>query len=362
MNINRLSFEKVFYHLDHLQDFIRRGDCYPVHMIVGLTNRCNHQCIWCYGADTISAHYNKNDFAPVRMIIDTIREASQLGLKSVTFVGTGEPTLHPQFNEIIKGIHSAGVEIGLFTNGSLINEYKAKIILNTHTFIRFSCSAADKQEHNRIHHAGCKIDDFAKIVKNISYLIANRRRRRFPTIGVQFLANQQNWKSVVKACLFWKNLGIDYFSIKPVYNNPDIMEHEENRAPFKEFKILMDKTKKLEDENFKVYAKYEQFKKVLYGKGKYRGYNKCYGQAFTTFLDPDGKLYICGNMHGKEKYSIGNVMDARSFLAVWNGERRRQVFEALDVSKCPIGCRMDPLNLIIENLKNPDPEIHPSFL
>ena len=359
--MDRLSFEKVYYHLDHLHDYIRTGDTYPVHMIVGLTNICNHACIFCYGYDTISARYNENAFAPMDMIVGTIKEAAQLGLRSVSLVGTGEPTLHPKFVEIVRGIKSAGVDVGLFTNGSLIDEDKVQAITDTHTFLRLSCSAADREEHNRIHHAGRPVNDFDRIVENIRSLLNRRGGKPFPTIGVQFVVIHHNWQSLLRACRFWKDVGVDYYAIKPAYKNPKTPEHEENEAPLGKVIELMKEAKELEDDNFTVYAKYEQFSKVLGVKG-YHGYDKCHGQAFVTFLDPDGKLYVCGNMHGKEEYCLGNVRESGSFEAVWNGERRKQLLRDLDVSTCPVGCRMDPLNLIIEDLMNPDPQIHPSFL
>ncbi len=360
--MNRLSFEKVFYHLDPLHGYIDHGDCYPIHITVGLTNRCNHSCIWCYGHDTISEHYNDNDFAPVRMIVDAIREVAQVGLRSVTLVGTGEPTLHPEFVKIVRGITSAGVDIGLFTNGALLNKKKMDAIIDTHTFIRISCSAADREEHNRIHHAGRPGNDFDRIVDNIKSLLLKRGKKTFPTIGVQFLVSHHNWRSLLRASHFWKELGVDYYALKPVYKNPDLPEHEENEVPLKKAFALIKETEKLEDETFKVYAKYEQFNRLLNAKDHNRGYDKCHGQAFETFLDPDGKFYICGNMHGKEEFSLGNVMKSGSFKAVWNGQRRKQLLRSLNVNDCPPECRMDPFNRIVEDLKNPDPQIHPNFL
>lgn len=364
--MERTSFQKVFYHGERLNDYINRGDTYPTHMIVGLTNRCNHACIWCYAADSISSHYNDNDFAPVDMVVRTITEAAALGLKAITFVGTGEPTLHPKFDVIARGIREAGVEIGLFTNGALLREgKKMEAVLDTHTFVRFSISGADREEHNFIHHAGKPTNDFDLIVKHIEQILAHRKEKgtRFPTVGVQFSVNHHDWKSVARACAFWKEKGVDYFAIKPVYKNENVEEHEENHAPYEFVIEEMRKCKAMETKDFIVYAKYAQFSRLLAeDRNAYRGYKYCHGQAFTTFFDPDGKLYVCGNLHGQDKFSIGNVLEQGSFKGVWDGPIRKQLLADLDVSKCPVGCRMDPLNLIIEDILNPDPEVHPNFL
>lgn len=359
----RLSFEKVFYHQDHLYDYIRTGDTVgPVHMVVGLTNVCNHACIFCHSYSTRARHYNKNDFAPADMVIRTVEEAAQLGLKAVTLVGTGEPTLHSAFVEIARAIKSAGVEMALFTNGSRLDEDEVQAVVDTHTFVRLSCNAASCEEHNRMHHAGRQVNDFDRIVAGIRALLERRGGSPFPTVGVQFVVIHHNWQSLLRACRFWKEVGVDYYAIKPAYTNLDVPGHEENEAPLEEVIGLMKEAEQLGDETFTVYAKYEQFGRVLGDKAQPRNYDRCHGQAFMTFLDPDGKLYVCGNMEGKEEFSIGNVIESGSFGAVWSGSRRKQLLRDLDVSKCLDACRMDPLNRIIEDLLHPDPQGHPNFL
>ena len=360
--MGRLSFRKVFYHLDHLEQYIRSGDCYPVHMIVGLTNLCNHSCIWCYGYDSISTHYNDNAFASSKMVLDTLRQAAQCGLRSVSLVGTGEPTLHPEYGRIAAGIKDAGVDIGVFTNGSRIDERMADVMIATHTFVRLSCSACNREQHNQLHHGGKQTDDFDRIVGNMERLIAKRGQNKFPTIGVQFLVSHRNWESLADACLFWKERGVDYIALKPVYQNPAIDKHEKNEAPVDQVLALLDRAKQLETPDFSVYTKKTQFNRVLAQSDKTRGYTRCHGQAFTTFLDPDGKFYICGNMHGKMAYCVGSIPEQGSFRGVWEGDRRKEKIKTLDLCNCPTGCRMDPLNLIIEDLLHPNPEDHPNFL
>ncbi|MEW6235201.1 MAG: radical SAM protein [Candidatus Omnitrophota bacterium] len=361
--MHRLSFDKVYYHWDHLYPYLKTGDCYPIHMIVGLTNLCNHACIWCYAYDAISSHYNENNFASKDMIVNLVEEAARLGLKAITLVGTGEPTMHPHFVEIVKGIKNAGVDLGLFTNGSLLKGDKLQAILDTHTFMRVSVSAATAEEHNHIHHSGRQINDFDKIVENVKTALNKRNSHSFPTVGVQFSVNHHNWKSLLSACSLWKEIGVDYFEIKPVYKNQNVEEHEENLIPLDEVLELMKETQKLEAEGFAVYAKYAQFNKVVGAPAKNnRGYQKCHGQSFSTFFDPDGNLYICGNLHGQERFCIGNILKEGSFEAVWNGKQRKELLENLDVNQCPIGCRLDPLNLIIEDMINPDAKIHPNFV
>jgi GTP 3',8-cyclase len=361
MKFHRLGFEKVYHHIDALHQYAKTGDTWPIHMIVGLTNLCNHNCIFCYAYNSISGKYNENDFVPAEKLISALREASEMGLRSVTLVGTGEPMLHREYVHIIRSMKEMGLDIGTFTNGALLDGDRANAVLDTHTFVRLSCSGSDQDEHNLIHHAGKSRNDFDDIVKKIQALLRRRDAAKKPTIGVQFCANQHNWMSIVKACSFWREIGVDYFSIKPVAKHPLIDEHEENVAPRDPVNELMREAVTMSNDNFAVYAKFEKFGQIL-TQEKDRCYNKCHGQAFSSYLDSDGKVYICGNMHSQEDFCVGNVFEEGSFKAVWGGERRKRQVEQIDVHSCPVGCKLDPLNTIVEKTLEPDPDDHPNFL
>lgn len=359
MKIDRLSFEKVFYHIDQLYDFYKRGDNYPVHMTVGLTTYCNHRCLFCYG-DFETADPNKNIQADTDRFIEVFEEAYQLGLKSTSLVGTGEPLLHKEVIKIIRGIKEIGIDLSIYTNGNNLSGKVAEAILDCCTWIRLSCNAKDAKEHEYVHRVK---NQFDKIVFNFRELVQKRNERgqRFPTVGCQFVAFEENYHSIYEAAKLWKNVGLDYFAIKPVYRQ----EKNIYKPPFiKDYaaaEALMKRTEKLSGENFRVYAKFEQFREVLL-QDRRRGYDRCYGHAFSTALLADGNLYLCGNLHSEERYSFGNIYADGGFKEIWNSERRQKVVNSISLNECPVRCRNHPLNKILWDLKHPDPEIHPNFL
>ena len=49
--MQRLSFEKIFYHKEHLNEVLSGStEVFPIHVELGLTNFCNHNCEFCYAA------------------------------------------------------------------------------------------------------------------------------------------------------------------------------------------------------------------------------------------------------------------------------------------------------------------------
>lgn len=357
--VKRLGFEKVFYHIDQLYDFHKKGDNYPVHITVGLTTYCNHRCVFCYG-DYETADPKKNIIADTAIFLKIFKEAHDLGLKSISLVGTGEPLLHPDAAKIIRGIKEIGLDVAVYTNGVMVKGEVRDAIIDCCTWIRLSCNAKDTEEHNRIHSTK---NDFDKIVRNFEELVSlrNKRGRRFPTIGCQFVAFKDNYHSIFDAAKLWKGVGIDYFAIKPVYKQEKNESQTEYIEDYGVAKELMLSAAALEDENFKVYAKLEQFEKVL--SGNYRkSYGKCYGHAFSTALLADGDFYLCGNLHSEGRYSFGNIYKDGGLAQIWNSDKRRKVISAINLRECPARCRNDLLNEILWDLKQPDPQIHPKFL
>lgn len=101
---------------------------------------CNLKCVYC------SVTYRK---VSNRIDIDTIKRyvcrLMEYGLKAAIITGGGEPTLYPQFNQLIKWLDEMGIRIALITNGT-----QAKRVHDTtwgsFSWIRFSINLFDGWE------------------------------------------------------------------------------------------------------------------------------------------------------------------------------------------------------------------------
>lgn len=75
--------------------------------------RCNRKCLYC------SVRNRKQDERiPLPVIQDYILKLMTRGLKAVILTGGGEPTLYPEINELIDGLHALGLHLGMITNGT----------------------------------------------------------------------------------------------------------------------------------------------------------------------------------------------------------------------------------------------------
>jgi radical SAM protein with 4Fe4S-binding SPASM domain len=93
---------------------------------IELSLKCNFHCPYCYVPDKAALKDELN----FKEICDVILQAKKLGARKIIILG-GEPTLHPQFFDVIEYINSNGMRAEIFTNGSKITEnFAKKLYLN----------------------------------------------------------------------------------------------------------------------------------------------------------------------------------------------------------------------------------------
>jgi radical SAM protein with 4Fe4S-binding SPASM domain len=359
---------KVFHHIDRVHELATTGDTRPVHMTIGLTNYCNHKCNWCYinwhqagklsersGYEGEKVHKAIN--ADWRLI-DAVREAKEIGLKAVTIVGDGEPTMHPRFVEMFDALAQMGLDIGIFTNMSTRKPEVLEALVKHCFFLRCSIDAARPEVHAAMHGT----DDFELVIANLVEVVKRRGSSSFPVIGVQYVTNHHNYADLPYAAQFYRGIGVDYMSIKPAYKNALNAAHEENELDINVALRYMREAKAFDTETFKVYAKTSQFLESLeFETNDARYYKKCLATPLSPYLDEDGKVEMCGNLKGRG-FTVGNVYES-SFQDIWNSERRKSCMSKIDLHKCPAGCKLDPLNKVLWDALNPEDErIHKNFV
>lgn len=90
----------------------------PLTASLWITGGCNLACKYCY-ADASRNIYM--DPARLFMLVDEFRD---LGVFDITIAG-GEPFLHPQIFQVIQRILDSGMQMGVLTNGVLLDKKKA---------------------------------------------------------------------------------------------------------------------------------------------------------------------------------------------------------------------------------------------
>jgi len=144
---------------------LRKIPKFPLYLLIEPTSICNLRCQMCFQIDkTFSSNMNfmgKMNFKLFTRIVD---EAASKGTKAVTLASRGEPTIHPQFGDMLEYCTDKFYEVKINTNAILLNiELSHKILRSDIGLVVFSVDAYDKEGYKRIR----KSNKFQQVVDNI---------------------------------------------------------------------------------------------------------------------------------------------------------------------------------------------------
>jgi MoaA/NifB/PqqE/SkfB family radical SAM enzyme len=351
---------KLYWHLDRVNDWLNGKRIVPIHIDVGLSKGCNIKCEYCFGV-LQGNFYRKGSeiYFPREPLLRYVREAGELGVCSMGFIGEGEPLLNPYVYEAIIEAKSAGVDVSMGTNGILLDAgKKGEEALKCLSWIRFNISAASDEAYKRVHRS----KEFAIVLEKIKFCVKTKRSKDLKvTIGLQMVLTPSNVDQVVPLAKLGKELGVDYLVIKQC---SDAVENElgvfNRLTEYDTFSNILKEAEGISSNNYNVIIKW----KKITEKGR-RIYRQCLGVPFLLYSSGDGKLYPCGMCFDyqkamEEEYRMGDLVK-QSFKEIISSDRYWEVVnkvKQLDVSKCYSGCRTDAINEFVWQLKHPPEHVN----
>lgn len=351
MNLKQFNPMKVLNHWETLNAILEGWNPPPVSCEIDLSNRCNHNCIWCMYEDFKK---EKNVTLPTKMVMKLIDDLAEMGTKSVTFTGGGEPLMSPDIVPALYKAKNLGLEVGLVTNGGLMAPEISKAIVETCNFVRISLDAATPKIHNETHRPADRIEDnFDGIVQNIKTLVNMRKSWETDlTIGVAFLVHPLNYFEINDAAELSKKIGVDYIQIRPVY----IPNKEILIMKWEHVKELMELSMGLTDDKFKVFPILHRFDEMAKVD---RTFSRCRGHALLGVVGADSNVYLCCQLRGNPEFSFGSL-EKESFFEIWHNGDRQETIKRINVEKCP-PCRYTKYNELLDYLSDKE-RAHKNFL
>ncbi len=342
---------KLVFHPKRVWGWLEKGDCFPIYVEIGTTNRCNHRCIFC-ALDFLG--YKPVDIDS-KVMQKTLEEMACLGVKSVMFAGEGEPLLHKNISLFVQTSKKYGMDVSMTTNGILFNQKKLEEILPYLSWIRFSVDAGTSETYAQIHRTNKK--DFEKLISNMYQTVQLRNEKIYPaTIGVQFLLIPQNLKEALLLTKKAKEIGVDNIQIKPYSHHP--LSKNEFKIDYSKIEYLKEDVESYSDKNFQAIYRDNTVHRLQEGKD----YNECYGLPFFALITAKGDIIPCNLFYENPEFSYGNI-NQQGFKEIWLSEKRKEVIKKLKergIKECRGSCRLDPLNRYLHRLKNPHP--HDNFI
>ena len=151
-------------------------DDYPPCIQIEPTSICNYRCVMCYQADKTFSNKSGGFMGHMKLdLFKSIIDQASGNIEAVTLASRGEPTLNPNFSEMISYADNKFLALKINTNASMLNEKLIHHILSSNIqTIVFSIDAKDKEAYEKIRING----NFEKITKNLD-LFNNIRNKEY---------------------------------------------------------------------------------------------------------------------------------------------------------------------------------------
>lgn len=346
----RMDSHKLIYHPEQVARWLRGENIYPIELEIGLTNACNHRCIFCaidytgYAGTCINTD----------VILNNLADLSGKGTKSIVYAGEGEPLLHQDAPIIINRTKELGIDAALSTNGVFLKPEVSKDCLKSLTWVRFSMAGIEESTYNKIQRS--REGDLSKVLNNLEEAVRVKKDQNLrTTLGVQLLLLPDNKNEIVTMAKTMRGIGVDYFTIKPFSQHPQMQQIIE--VEYNEMLQLEREVNEVATEDFKVYFRANAMKKLEYK----RCYPHCWALPFMVYIDAKANLWPCITFMGKENLKYGNLNE-ESFVDIWEGENRKKImdyFMKMDLERnCREICRLDEMNRYLNELKNPGEHVN----
>lgn len=353
---NLYSSMKIFHFKDKIDSTPRSVDkiMAPIHIRIKPTNVCNHNCCYCaYRVDSLQLGKDMvvRDQIPKEKMMEIIDDIENMGVKSVTFSGGGEPFCYPYLLETVKKLSGTAVKFASLTNGSRLAGEVSEVFAACGTWIRISIDGWDEQSYSEYRRV--PEGEFARVISNIEKF---KKHRGKCYLGACIIVDKKNAPHILELATKLKDKGVDNVKIAPcIISNSGKENNEYHKAIFHQVKEQIGSTVKLAEEGFEVFDSYhgqlESFEKQ---------YTWCPYLQILPVIGADLNIYPCQDKaYNLDEGLIGSIRNQR-FKDFWFSDKTN-FFKINPEQNCNHHCVADAKNRLILDYLSADKE-HLSFV
>ncbi|QEP42784.1 radical SAM protein [Ectothiorhodospiraceae bacterium BW-2] len=320
---------------------------YPLVVELDTTEACDLACPGCISEDIVQ---NGARFSNERLL-QLGEELYDAGVKAVVLIGGGEPLAHPAVGELIDYFGTHDIHIGITTNGTFIHKYLEPIAKYS-SWTRVSMDAATNKLFQKLRPSKGGKSKFDQIIANMRQLAKVKQGK----LGYSYLIQTEadgngvvpNIHEIYAAAELARDIGCDYFEVKPSYQFRKGIEHalmKHSQEKMDQARAEIERLDELETDSFSI-IKAINLDASLNGinEPQPKDYKRCPASILRTLIAPSG-VFVCPYWRGKIQYNMGQLHD-QSFQSLWHGQCRAEVMNYLDAGKqCNFHCLRHLSNL-----------------
>ncbi len=340
--------QKIYSHPDLIQDVLTERPRIPRHFELDPSNRCNLACHGCHFA--YSHESNPQSDMPLSLFRKIVGEMKKGSVKAVTFTGGGEPLFNPNHLEFFKLTKEAGIEMGMYTNGVLLDGPTADFVARYFKWCYISLDATSAEEYQQYKKRGKTV--FQRNIANLKAILNHPQRQA--VIGIGYLLSQDNYMNLSKTAEYLLELkgetGASYVQLRPLVDVGTYQEQTESRQmkglAFQTDKEIWQEHYSWVLEALNIIDSLPKDPDLITSRKKFldlykgeRQYPVCLSTSISGCIGAHGEVWTCLNHRGNPKRKEGDL----------NTETLEEIFlrksiALKDLHDCRLNCRNDQLN------------------
>ena len=278
----------------------------PQRLVLELTNACNLRCIMC-GRDEANFSLTTFDIEILKNLAPLLNEVEE-----VTLFGWGEPTLHPQFEEILAFLDNYPVKKYFVTNGMRLDKIKEALFKYHVDIMAISLDGAKSETNDNI-----RINsDLNFIVKELKDIVRIKKENglKYPYMNFVMTLFDRNVEELPDLVKLASEIGLE--EVKGVYLTV-FSDNLLNESLYNK----KDKVKRIFSEAEKLGEKLGIKIKLPYIQGEDIAGNNNHKNCFTAwrdfFIGSDGYIRPCQSNSVKFFKFDKNM----TFEEMWNSQK-----------------------------------------
>ena len=343
---------KIFHFRDKIESLPLEVDEIkpPIQIRIKPTNVCAHNCWYCaYKAKNLQLgkDMNKEDYIPKEKMMEIIDDVAEMGVKTVTFSGGGDPFCYPFLIDTVRKLSKSPVKFASLTNGSRLNGEVAEIFAHYGTWLRISIDGWDDESYS--FYRGVSTGEFSKVMSNMEHF---KKLGGKCYLGVVIVVDQKNAMHVYELTKKLKDIGVDSVKISScVVSNDSTENNEYHRPVFDKVKEHLKKAiEDFADDKFEILDSYHELDQ------KFRKeYTWCPYLQILPVIGADLNIYPCQDKaYNLDEGLLGSIKEQR-FKEFWFSGKN--IFSKINPSTdCNHHCVANAKNELILEYLNTDKE------
>ena len=289
---------------------------FPIAVDLEVTNRCNAKCHFCPRDQTphqglMSQEVFEAAFAAALAAPEDIR---------VNLCGLGEPLLNPKTPRFARAVTDAGIDCGMTSNGSLLDERRAHAVLDAGVSSIYLNVGESGEDYEAVYEL-----PFEPTLRNVERFVELAEGRCEITVVLVNHRRDEDHLDTMRA--FWEERGITHFARHDIINRGGAL-----------FVDDMEASSSVE------LARAE----ALLADADPEAPALCSVPFTTMFVGYDGQYYLCCSDWRKQA-PLGSVFDT-SFLEI----AERKFHHVTTREPVCASCNLDPRNQLVDDVRAHD--------